>query len=150
MPIDLDAYLSAIGYTGPRTPTLATLGAVCALHPQALAFNSVYPWLGLPVQLDLPTLEAKLVRDRRGGYCYEHNTLLWAALDSLGFKPAGLSARVLYSTPPGGGRHPRNHMLMLLELDEGRYVADAGFGGLTLTAPLRLEAGLTQQTPHRS
>ena len=150
MPIDLDAYLSGIGYRGPITPTLATLQSVCQLHPQSLTFNSVYPWLGLPVHLDLPTLEAKLVNRREGGYCFEQNTLLWAALAQIGFDVRGLSARVVYSTPPGGGRHPRNHMLMLVDLDGEKYVADAGFGGLTLTAPLRLSDEAPQQTPHET
>ena len=148
MPLDLDAYLQRIGYAGPREPSLATLKAVHQLHPRAIAFDSLDPWLGRPVKLDLNSLEAKLVTARRGGYCYEHNTLFWAALSALGFAVSGLSARVLYSTPPGGGRHPRNHMLMLVDLAEGQHIADVGFGGLTLTAPLRLQAGSEQTTPH--
>ena len=148
MPIDLDAYLKRIGYPGPRAPTLATLRAVHELHPRAIAFDSIDPWLGRPVTLELARLEAKIVTGGRGGYCYEHNTLLWAALEALGFEVRGLSARVLYSTPPGGGRHPRNHMLMLVETPEGPHIADAGFGGLTLTGPIRLAADVVQQTPH--
>ncbi len=150
MPIDLDAYLKRIGYAGPRAPTLATLQAVHALHPRAIAFDSFDPWLGRPVSLDLATLQSKLVAQRRGGYCYEHNTLLWGALEALGFKVQGLSARVLYSTPPGGGRHPRNHMLMRVETPHGPHIADVGFGGLTLTGAIRLEAGIIQQTPHEA
>lgn len=148
MAIDLDAYLKRIGYEGPREQTLPVLRQLHERHPQAIAFDSLDPWLGRPVGLDLPTLGAKLVAGRRGGYCYEHNTLMWSALTALGFEVQGLSARVLYSTPPGGGRHPRNHMLMKVETPEGPHVADVGFGGLTLTGPLRLEADVIQQTPH--
>lgn len=148
MPFDLDAYLARIGYTGPRTPTCEVLGDIHRLHPQAIAFDSLDPWLGRAVLLDIEALQAKLVRGGRGGYCYEHNTLLWAALEALGFKVRGLSARVLYSTPPGGGRHPRNHMLMKVETPKGPHIADVGFGGLTLTGALRLEADIIQQTPH--
>ena len=148
MPLDLDAYLARIGYTGPRAPTLSVLAALHELHPRAIAFDSLDPWLGRPVALDLATLQAKLVTGGRGGYCYEHNTLLWHALEALGFPVQGLSARVLYSTPPGGGRHPRNHMLMQVGTAEGPYIADVGFGGLTLTGPLRLEADVIQATPH--
>jgi N-hydroxyarylamine O-acetyltransferase len=146
--MNLDAYLARIGFAGLRPATLATLRQVHALHPSAIPFDSLDPWLGRPVSLDIAALEAKLVGEGRGGYCYEHNTLLWAALEALGFKVQGLSARVLYSTPPGGGRHPRNHMLMLVETPDGPYVADVGFGGLTLTAPVKLETGTIQQTPH--
>lgn len=148
MRIDLDAYLTRIGYDGPRMPTLPVLRALHASHPQAIAFDSLDPWLGRAVAIDIAALEAKLVRGRRGGYCYEHNTLFWAALSALGFEVQGLSARVLYSTPPGGGRHPRNHMLMKVETPDGPHIADVGFGGLTLTGPLLLEADVIQQTPH--
>lgn len=148
MPIDLTAYLARIGYDGPREPTAEVLRAVHVRHPQTIPFESIDPWLGRPVSLDIEAIQDKLVARRRGGYCYEHNTLLWHALEALGFKVQGLSARVLYSTPPGGGRHPRNHMLMLIEAPEGRYIADVGFGGLTLTAPMQLVAGIEQQTPH--
>ena len=148
MSIDLAAYLKRIGYDGPCNASLATLRALHRLHPCAIAFDSLDPWLGRPVALDLATLQAKLVAGGRGGYCYEHNTLFWGALEALGFAVRGLSARVLYSTPPGGGRHPRNHMLMLVETPDGLHIADGGFGGLTLTAPIRLEAGVVQETPH--
>lgn len=145
---DLDAYLARIGYTGPRAARAAVLADLHRLHPQAIAFDSLDPWLGRPVRLDIETLQAKLVKGGRGGYCYEHNMLLWAALEALGFQVQGLSARVLYSTPPGGGRHPRNHMLMKVHTPDGPHIADVGFGGLTLTGPLRLQADIVQQTPH--
>ncbi len=148
MAIDLDAYLQRIGYGGPLEPSLGVLRQLHERHPQAIAFDSLDPWLGRPVALDIATLEAKLVAGKRGGYCYEHNTLLWSALTALGFDVQGLSARVLYSTPPGGGRHPRNHMLMKVETPDGPHIADVGFGGLTLTGPLRLVADEIQQTPH--
>ena len=148
MPLDLDAYLARIGHTGSRTPDLATLKVLHELHPRAIAFDGLDPWLGRPVKLDLPTLQSKLVTQRRGGYCYEHNLLFWAALAALGFVVSGLGARVLSSVPPGGGRHPRNHMLLLIDLAEGAHIADVGFGGLTLTGPLRLQTGIEQQTPH--
>src|SRR6185437_10381872 len=51
--------------------------------------------------------------------------------------------------PPGVVR-PRTHMLLCVELPDGRYVADVGFGGLTLTAPLRLAADIEQPTPHET
>lgn len=148
MPLDLAAYLARIGYDGPREATTDVLRAIHVLHPQAIAFESIDPWLGRPVSLDIDAIQDKLVHRRRGGYCYEHNTLLWHVLEALGFQVQGLSARVLYSTPPGGGRHPRNHMLMLIDTPEGKHIADVGFGGLTLTAPMRLETGVEQLTPH--
>ena len=116
-------------------------------HTEALAFENLNPLLGLPVLLDTPSLQQKLLREGRGGYCYEQNLLALAALKSLGFHVAGLAARVVYGVPEGV-RLPRTHMLLRVELDNTTYVADVGFGGLTLTGPLRLEPEVEQSTPH--
>ncbi|WP_309084417.1 arylamine N-acetyltransferase [Chelativorans sp.] len=145
--IDLEAYFRRIGYEGPREPTLETLSALHLLHPLAIAFENLDPLLQQPVNLDLPSLQRKLVHSGRGGYCYEQNTLFDAVLRALGFRVSGLAARVLW------GREdlpvtPRTHMLLRIELSEGTYVADVGFGRITLTAPLRLESGIEQPTPH--
>jgi N-hydroxyarylamine O-acetyltransferase len=148
MPLDLDAYLARIDYAGPCAVDLATLRRIHELHPRAIPFESIDPWLGRPVPLDIEALQDKLVTRRRGGYCFEHNLLLLAVLERIGFDVRGLAARVVYSTPPGGGRHPRNHMLLLIGLGEQHFIADVGFGGLTMTSPLRLEAGVIQETPH--
>jgi N-hydroxyarylamine O-acetyltransferase len=145
--IDLDAYLERIGYSGSRAVSLETLAAIHLQHPVAIPFENLNPLLRWPVKLDPPSLEQKLVRDGRGGYCYEHNLLLSHALKQLGFQVRWLAARVLWNVPDGTVR-PRSHMLLLIDLPEGRYVADVGFGGLTLTGPLRLQAGIEQQTPH--
>jgi N-hydroxyarylamine O-acetyltransferase len=145
--IDLDAYFERIGYTGPRAPTLETLRAIHLRHAQAIPFENLNPFAGWPVRLDAASLERKLVRERRGGYCYEQNLLLVHALRGLGFQVAGLAARVLWNVPEGT-MLPRTHMLVLVDLEERAFVADVGFGGLTLTAPLRLDADVEQATPH--
>lgn len=144
---DLDAYLARVGYDGPRTPTLDTLRALHRLHPTAIAFENFDPLLKRPVRLDIGALMDKLVSARRGGYCYEHNTLFQTALRTLGFPVASLAARVQWNTPPGADT-PRHHMLLRIDLPDGPYIADTGFGRLTLTAPLRLVAGIEQPTPH--
>ena len=145
--IDLDAYFERIAYTGPRSVSVDTLVAIHLQHPRAIPFENLNPFLRWPVRLDPPSLEQKLVRDRRGGYCYEHNLLLSHVLRRLGFQLRWLAARVLWNVPEGTVR-PRSHMLLLIDLDNRRYVADAGFGGLTLTAPLRLQVDIEQSTPH--
>lgn len=145
--IDLDAYFERIGYEGPRAASFETLAAIHLYHPTAIPFENLNPFLGWPVRLDAASLHQKLVRDGRGGYCYEHNLLLSYVLQRLGFKVRWLAARVLVNVPEGTVR-PRSHMLLLIDLDGHRYVADVGFGGLTLTAPLRLEVNIEQRTPH--
>lgn len=147
MTIDLDAYFARIGYHGSRTPTLETLRALHALHPGAIPFENLSVLLGQQVRIDLEALQAKLVASGRGGYCFEHNTLFKAALDTLGFKTQPLGARVVWML--GSGDLPaRLHTLTLVEIDGERWIADVGFGVVTLTAPLRLDARAPQKTPH--
>lgn len=145
--LDLDAYLARIGHTGPRAPTLDTLSAIQARHVEAIAFENLNPLFGWPVPIDLPSLEQKLVRDRRGGYCFEQNALFAHALRALGFHVAGLAARVLWGQPEDA-RTARTHMLLRIDLDGQAYLADVGFGGQTLTGPLRLVPDVEQATPH--
>ena len=145
--IDVDAYLERIGYNGGRTATLDTLRAIHVRHAQAIPFENLNPLLGRPVRLDAHSLQQKLVFGGRGGYCFEQNLLLSHALKGLGFRVVELAARVLWNTPQGVVR-PRSHMLLLVDLEGGPYIADVGFGGLTLTGPLRLEPDTEQATPH--
>jgi N-hydroxyarylamine O-acetyltransferase len=144
--IDLGAYFARIGYAGPRAATLDVLKALHALHPAAIAFENLDPLLGRRVHLEPAALEKKLVASGRGGYCFEHNGLFAAALTTLGFRVTGLAARVYVKQTPG--RISRSHMVLLIELPEGRYIADVGFGGWTLSAPLRLDDNADQETPH--
>jgi N-hydroxyarylamine O-acetyltransferase len=145
--MNLDAYLDRIGYDGPRAPTLETLRAVTRLHAMTIPFENLAVLVNGPPELELPALEAKLVDAERGGYCYEQNGLLAAALGALGFRVQELSARVRYGVP-AEVLMPRSHRLMSVETPEGTAFADAGFGGLTLTAPVLRQWHEEQQTPH--
>ena len=144
---DLDAYFARIGYTGPRTATLPTLRAIHALHPAAIPFENFDPLLGRPVPLHIEALQRKMVCGRRGGYCFEQNTLLKAVLEALGFSVTGLAARVLWMIPPDRPPNPRTHMALKVGLADGDYIADVGFGGYLLAAPLKLVADIEQPTP---
>jgi N-hydroxyarylamine O-acetyltransferase len=146
---DLSAYFARIGYHGPRAPTLETLRAIQLLHPQAIAFENLNPLLALPVKLDIESLQQKLVRSRRGGYCFEHNGLLFQALRALGFRVTGLAARVVWNQPDPTVTTARSHMVLKVDLDEGTYIADVGFG-MSPTGPLRLVPNIAQETPHES
>jgi N-hydroxyarylamine O-acetyltransferase len=144
---DVEAYFNRIGFSGERSPTLETLRGIHARHPEAIPFENLNPLLGWPVQLDAVSLQQKLVHSRRGGYCYEQNLLFKHALETIGFKVTGLAARVSWNIPEDVVL-PRTHMLLRIDLDGQPYIADVGFGGLTLTAPLRLELDTEQHTPH--
>jgi len=145
--MDLDAYFARVGFNGARTPTFETLRDLHLAHAQSIPFENLNPLLGWHVPLDLPSLEEKLVRSGRGGYCFEQNGLLAAALRELGFKVTGFAARVLWNAPEGVLR-PRTHMVLKVDLGGESYIADVGFGGLTLTTPLRFVTDIEQPTAH--
>jgi N-hydroxyarylamine O-acetyltransferase len=145
MTIDLEAYLRRIGYHGPREPTRAVLGALHRRHPAVIAYENLDPVLGRPVSLDLRDIEAKLVHGRRGGYCFEHNHVFRAALDAFGFAVTPLIARVVWMAAPDAPA-ARNHMLLRVDLGGEPWIADVGFGGHILSAPLRLLADVEQAT----
>jgi N-hydroxyarylamine O-acetyltransferase len=144
--IDLEAYFARIGYSGSGSPTLETLRHLAVLHPTSIAFENLDPLMKRPVRLDLPSLEQKLVNELRGGYCYEHNTLFEAVLRQLGFLVSSHAARVQWNASDGQVR-ARTHMVLRVDLPEGPHIADTGFGLLTLTAPLRLQADVVESRP---
>lgn len=147
--LDIASYFKRIGYDGMPAPTLETLKALHLLHPLAIPFENLDPLVGRPVALDRAALQAKLVQSRRGGYCYEQNLLFMQVLTAIGFSCTGLAARVLWNRP-AGALTARTHMLIRVDLEDGPWIADVGFGGITLTAPLLLQEGIEQETPHES
>jgi N-hydroxyarylamine O-acetyltransferase len=137
--LNLDAYLARIGYSGPRSANLTTLMAIHALQPAAIPFENLDPLLGRLIPLDLASLQAKLIHQRRGGYCFELNGLFAAALEAMGFQVSRLAARVRWRVPPEGPERARTHMLLRVDLEEDPYLVDVGFGGRLFAAPLRLD-----------
>lgn len=137
--LNLDAYLDRIRYRGPRVLSFDTLAAVHAHHVRAIPFENLDVIVGRGVRIDLPSIEQKLVRDRRGGYCFEQNRLFAAALRALGFAVTPLLARVRWQLP-AELQTGLTHMLLRVETpDAGSCLADVGFGSMSLYRPLRLE-----------
>ncbi len=134
---DLEGYLTRVGHTGGREPTLAVLRAIVAAHTATIPFENIDVFMRRGVLLDASTLQRKMVRAGRGGYCFEHNTLLREALLALGFEVTGLMARVVRGMDAAAITQ-RTHMMLRVDLPQGPYVADVGFGNLTPTAPLAL------------
>lgn len=134
--LDLGAYFRRINFNGEARPDLGTLRALHQAHASTIPFENLDVQMGLPIRLDLASLQDKLVRRRRGGYCFEQNTLFLAVLRRVGFEGIPCEARVrLGATDP----LPRTHMLLLVRLDGQRWLADVGFGGEGLLHPVPLD-----------
>lgn len=146
---DLGAYFARIGYDGAAEPTLATLRALHELHPRAIPFENLSPFVGETPALDPASLQAKLVRGGRGGWCFEQNLLFSHALSAIGFSFRRLAARVRWNVAPDVVT-ARSHCLLRIAIEGRDYLADVGFGGLVLTGPIAMEVGREQATPHEA
>ena len=144
---DLRAYFERIGFQSEARPDRATLEALVAAHTGTIPFENLNPFLGLPVQLSSDALVNKLVRERRGGYCYEQNGLFSHVLETIGFDFTPLAARVLWMQSDDAIT-PRTHKLLLVNLPKGLVLADVGFGGAVCTGVLDLVPEVPQSTPH--
>lgn len=147
--VNLNAYFERIGFAGSIAPTIQTLEQLHALHPAVIPFENIAPLIGEQVMLDQQSLEKKLLIDKRGGFCFEHNFLFMRILRDLDYEVRPLLARVIW-TNPEAATAPPSHMLLLIDIKGANYIADVGFGGLSLTAPLRLRSGSEQTTPHET
>ena len=109
--------------------------------------------MGIAVEdLSAPALFDKMVRRRRGGYCFEQNSLMRYVLTELGYGVEALTGRVVWMNPAGLDAPPTalTHMVLLVSIPgvDARYLVDVGFGGQTLTSPIRLEPDEIQATRH--
>ncbi|WHI47459.1 arylamine N-acetyltransferase [Microbulbifer sp. VAAF005] len=145
--INLQKYLDRINFEGVPVANLKCLQALVTQHVRTIPFENATSFLGSPVNIELSSIEAKLIEQKRGGYCYEHNALLGAALRQMGFKVTDLAARVLWQMPIGH-QAAQSHMILMVELEGSRFLIDVGFGSNTLTAPLNIDSSDRQSTPH--
>ncbi len=137
--LDLDAYLERIGLDG--RPSIEQLHRA---HLTSIPFENLDPHQGLPVSLDAADLERKLVTERRGGYCFEQNLLLKAALEALGAEVDMFLARTRLGAKPGVAR-PRSHLVLRVRENGSSWHADVGFGARGVLEPIPFGPGPTQE-----
>ncbi|MCW2557180.1 MAG: arylamine N-acetyltransferase [Mycobacterium sp.] len=149
--LDLAGYLERVRYGGSTDPTLETLRGLVTAHNRSIPFETLDPLTGVPVaNLGPAALTDKLVRRRRGGYCYEHNGLMGYVLEELGYGIERFAGRVVWMKEPDAPLPAMTHTVLSVTVPgvDGQFLVDVGFGGQTLTSPIRLEAGPVQPTRH--
>jgi N-hydroxyarylamine O-acetyltransferase len=146
--IDQIAYLDRIGYAGTPAPDAETLRGLVQAHLYAVPFENldIVP-LGRPIDLAPDALFDKIVRRRRGGFCYEVNGLFARLLRQLGYDVTLLTAQW---SAEGGGLSPIfDHMVLLVQCpgDAVHWLVDVAAGRSSTTRPLRLELDVHQFLP---
>ena len=128
-------YLKRIKYRGSLQLSLESLAALHKNHLLSVPFENLDIHLGRPIVPRQDAFYRKIVKQRRGGFCYELNGSFAALLIRLGFKVHMLSARVAQKT---GEFSPEfDHMVLLVTLKD-RWLVDIGFGD-SFTEPKRLD-----------
>lgn len=140
--MDVSAYLERIDYNGRLSPDYATLEALHFAHATHIPFENLDILLGRRISLDKNAIEAKLVSARRGGYCFEQNTLFATVLRELGFRVTALAARVRNRQTR---LLPRTHMCLCVHIGDTNWIADVGFGGEGLLMPVSMNGEAVQQ-----
>ncbi|HAZ53501.1 MAG TPA: N-hydroxyarylamine O-acetyltransferase [Franconibacter helveticus] len=142
MAFSLNEYLARIGFNREARADFSAFQSLHRRHIAAIAFENLDVLLNREILLDDDSIFDKLVTAGRGGYCFEHNALFTRALNDIGFETHNLAARVLVAKPDE--MPPRTHRLVMVQCEEATWIADVGFGGLTLSVPLPLKDGAEQ------
>lgn len=137
----IDAYLARIGLVDKPAVNLAGLTQLMRAQLFAVPFENIYVQAGVRVSLEQAAIVDKIIHQRRGGYCYEVNGLFAWAAAALGFNVRLLGARPMFYPK----RWAKTHMVVLIDLPEGRYLCDTGFGRLGLRAPIEIAEGIVVQ-----
>ncbi len=135
--IDLDAYRHRIGLRDPIEPTLEGLARLVEHHAAAIPFENIEVLARRVPVLDDAALQAKMIRQRRGGYCFEQNQLFRGVLQASGFTVAPLEARIRAGVA-GDVSTGRTHLLARVTLAGADHLVDVGCGGVAPLAPLPL------------
>ncbi|MGC7871952.1 arylamine N-acetyltransferase family protein [Desulfosporosinus sp. SYSU MS00001] len=139
---NIDAYLERIKYEGKVDVSYETLYALHTSHTLNVPFENLDVYNRTPILLDPGSLYEKIVKNKRGGYCFEMNGLFSFILKELGFKVTDLLAR---GTTDGKTYFAKLHQMMMVEIDNKRWLVDVGYGKNGITAPLLLQEGVDQR-----
>jgi N-hydroxyarylamine O-acetyltransferase len=148
MPIDHEtvvAYLNRVGVTEPMAGDAVGLRTLHCAHQRTVPFENLSIHLAEPISLDEPDLIDKIVRRRRGGFCYELNGAFALLLEALGAQVSRVGARVYGAA---GLSPPLDHLALIVRPADGTgpWLADVGFGSHS-DYPLRLDARDDQDDP---
>lgn len=125
---DVNAYLERIGLAGEKPePTVAWLERLVHQQLIHIPFDDMDVWgRGDCPSLAIEDLFNKIIVRRRGGYCYELNSLFHSFLEAIGFETYVVAVNLM------GGRpfiSPPAHCAVICIIDGEKYFCDVGFGG---------------------
>lgn len=146
--VDLAAYLKRVGLSGALPPTQETLCAIISHHMASIPFEAIDVLLGRDISLDPKAIDDKMLYRQRGGYCFEHTSLLQRVLQTLGFSVENHLARVWVGRMPESPVPAATHASLKVVVDDALWLVDVGFGSFMPNAPLAWQPELSQQSAY--
>jgi len=137
------AYLDRIGFEGEPEVSLECLKALQSAHLRNVPYENLDILAGVPISLDVPALYDKIVVRRRGGFCFELNSLFGWLLREIGFDVTDYFARFWLGEPNPVPK--RRHQVLCVRLGKDEYLSDVGVGGPVPLLPVRIVEGEEQQ-----
>ena len=141
--LDLDGYLTRLGIAA-REPGPGALAELHEAHVRTFTFDNIDVLLGRHPGVSLDAVQQKFVDRGRGGYCFEHSTIVAAALERLGYQVRRHLGRV--GDPDAGTQQGRTHMVVEVVLEGERVLCDPGFG-MSLLRPIPMTDGAEDDYP---
>ena len=140
----LNLYLNVLNIK-TQAPSLKLVKEIQEKHLAAFSFNNIAVLLGKEISLEIEDVALKIVTKGLGGYCFEHNTLMYEVLKALGFEVRLLVGKVLNNQ---NIEPPRTHRITLLSFEDEDYLVDVGFGAYCPTEPIKI-ANISSYKTHR-
>lgn len=139
---DRNEYLARIGFVQKEGESSEEqLFRLHRCHSLSIPFENFTPFCGEYPSLNPDDIFKKVVRNRRGGYCFELNLLFQQLLEDFGYQ-----VRPIFCRPYSGEgvKLPLTHRMMLVFLGEKTWLADVGLGGNGWIEPLLLQMDVEQ------
>ncbi|KAL1416526.1 hypothetical protein MTO96_027889 [Rhipicephalus appendiculatus] len=146
-PSQTQHYLDFLQLPTPVKPDLQSLDSLISAHLERIPFQGVDTFLGNLDSLDADAVFSKVVKEGRGGNCFELNSLFARLLLALGYKVRVRCARIRWAVPEDVPPNPVDHMVLCVTVgdNEGQetpFLVDVGFGGPCPRRALPLEGGV--------
>lgn len=134
-------YLDRIEYTEDAAATLSTLKKLQLNHLKHIPYENLDIINGVPLSLETKDLFHKMILNKRGGYCFELQGLYRQLLVSLGYTLTQYSGRFMNEPKL---IQMRRHRILVVDLDNKRYLCDVGVRNESPRQPLELAEGVVQ------
>ena len=142
--LSVEKYLERINYDGDLSISSETLSHLVYCHLTSVPYENLDIMNNIPLSLEIPDLYDKIVNRRRGGYCFELNTLFNWLLNRIGFKIYSYFGRFLLNVP-NNTIPMRRHRVMKTEINGVNYITDVGVGNEIPLRSLQLDESILEQ-----